>query len=481
MNNTYNRKNIFSSFIWKFMGSSGQQVISLVVQILLARLLSPEEFGTMAIVLVFVNLAQVIVDGGFNTALIQKKEVDDLDYSSALITSVGISVILYILLFIFAPNFATFYGDANLILYLRTIGIIFIINAIYSIQIAYNYKRLQFKITAQASIVATIISGFIGLVMAYFGMGIWSLIIQQISSYFINVLIMLFITKWFPKFAFSLERFKDLFGYGSKILISSLIYRAYLESRTLVIGKFYSSSALGFYQRGEQFPRVVVNNIDGTIQSVMLPTLSNNQENIPTLKSMTRRAVKTSCFLIFPMMFGMAATSKNIVEVVLGSQWSEAIPFLFVFSLTYSIWPLITINQQPMKALGRSDLILKTEILKRVIGITIILLTARISVMAITIGFFFERFIEAIINSIPNKKLINYSLIELFRDVAPSLLLAFAMGVFVFVINFIPLNSNLLILIIQLISGAIFYFGGAIFFKNSSFIYLIGILRSYKK
>src|SRR5699024_8268623 len=164
--------------------------------------------------------------------------------------------------FIFAPNFASFYGDANLILYLRTIGIIFIINAIYSIQIAYNYKKLQFKITAQASIVATIISGFIGLAMAYFGMGIWSLIIQQISSYFIIVLIMLFITEWFPKFTFSFERFKDLFGYGSKILISSLIYRAYLESRTLIIGKYYSSSALGFYQRGEQFPRVVVNNID---------------------------------------------------------------------------------------------------------------------------------------------------------------------------------------------------------------------------
>ncbi|MRI84625.1 oligosaccharide flippase family protein [Aerococcaceae bacterium WS4759] len=470
MEHKVNRNSIISALIWKLLERGGAQVIQLLVQIIIARLLSPEEFGTMAIILVFVNLAQVFIQGGFNIALIQKKDSDELDFSSIFYLSLVIASFFYILLFFFAPVIARFYLDEQLIILLRVIGIVLFTGALNTVQMAYVSKYMLFKKSAFCSLLATVISGIIGIAFAYLGIGIWALVFQQISYSVVNSITLWIKIKWRPKLVFSFVRVTRLFSYGSKILSSSLIYRIYLELRTLIIGRIFSSTSLGFYQRGEQIPRVLVNNIDGAIQSVILPSLAVFQDDLPKIKSMIRRSLKTSSYIIFPIMFGLAAVSDTFVFLILGEQWIPTVPFLIIFSLTYSLWPMITINQQPARALGRSDIILKTEIIKRILGLLIILITVPLGVIAIAVGFFIERLIESGINAYPNKKLIDYKYYEQLVDILPSLCQSIIMAIIVYLMNYLEINL-LVKLILQIIAGVFIYLALSIIFKNDSFEY----------
>lgn len=475
-----NKKNIINSLVWKIIELGGSQLITFVIQIILARILSPSEFGTMSILLVFVNIAQVFVQGGFNVALVQKKEADNLDFSSVLYFSLGISFLLYILLFYTAPWISEFYGDYNLTIYLRTIGIVFFAGAVNSVQLAYLQRKLQFQVSARSSLIANTISGIIGIVAAYMSFGIWALLIQQCMYQILNCIIVAILSDWKPLMKFSLYRIKEMFIYGSSILGSNLISNIYLEIRTLIIGRTYNSTSLGYYKRGEQFPNVIVRNVDGAIQAVLLPSLSSQQSDIKIVKRMVRRSLKTSSFLIFPAMVGMAVTAKNIVVVVLGEKWIPATSLLIIFSLTYAIWPIITINLQPMRALGRSDLILKTEIIKKSIGLVIILITVPISIKAVAIGFMIERYVETIINAIPNKKLINYTYIEQIKDILPSAVQAILMGIIIYFVNFLKLDT-LKTLGIQIVVGASINIALSYILNNEAYTYLLNTTKSYLK
>lgn len=477
--NNFNRANIFSSLFWKLAERSGAQTIQIVVQLILARLLSPNEFGTMAIVLVFVNLSRVFVEGGFNVALIQKKDTDNLDYSSIYVLSLIIAFVLFLILYFVSPSLANFYDQPQLTSILRVSGILLFPGALNTVQESYVAKNFLFKKSAIIALFATVLSGLFGIASAYFNYGIWSLIIQQITFAYIYSYTLQWKIKWKPNFVISWSRVKVLFSYGSKILGSSLIYKLYLESRTLIIGKVFSPSSLGFYQRGEQIPKVLVTNIDGSIQTVMLPTISAKQDDIESIKSMVRRALKISTFLVFPMMFGLAAISKPLIFILLGEKWIEAGTYLMIFSFTYALWPVITINQQSVRALGRSDIILKTEIIKRVIGIFIILFSVTIDVKAIAWGFFVERLIETFINALPNKKLIRYNYWEQIKDILPSLIQSTVMFIVILLISSIQINIFIK-LFLQIIIGISFYFALSIITKNDSFFYLISLLKSVK-
>lgn len=478
MTNDVDKKNIIDSLIWKIIELGGSKVITLIIQIILARLLSPAEFGTMSILLVFVNIAQVFVQGGFNVALVQKRNADDLDFSSILFFSLGTSVLLYFVIFLTAPGIAIFYGDENLILYLRVIGVLFITGAFNSVQVAYLQRKLQFQTSARSSLVANFISGLLSILSAYLSFGIWALIIQQCIYQILNCVIIWKISDWRPKMKFSIHRVKEMFSYGSSILASNLISNIYLEMRTLVIGRTYNSTSLGYYKRGEQFPNIIVRNIDGAIQAVLLPSLSSKQNEIVIVKRMVRRSLKISSFLIFPAMVGMAAAAENLVDVVLGEKWLATAPLLIVFSLTYAIWPIITINLQPMRALGRSDLIFKTEVIKKIIGTLFIVVTVPISIRAVAVGFMLERYIEIIINAIPNKKLINYSLMEQVSDVLPSAIQSAIMGILIYLINYLNIGT-LAKLIIQITIGFIVYLILSILFKNDSLNYLSITIKNH--
>lgn len=475
----FNRNNIFSSLIWKLVERGGAQGIQVVVQLILARLLGPKEFGTMAIVLVFVNLSRVFIEGGFNVALIQKKDTDDLDYSSIYVLSLLIATFLFILLFFVAPTLARFYEQPQLTPILRASGILLFPGALNTVQESYVARNLLFKKGAIVSLTATIVSGFLGIATAYINFGIWSLILQLVTYSYIYTYALQWNIKWKPNFKISWERVLILFSYGSKILGSSLVYRLYLESRTLIIGKMFSSSALGFYQRGEQIPKVLVTNIDGAIQTVMLPTLSAKQDDTESMKFIVKRSLKISTFVVFPMMFGLAAISKPLISIILGEKWMETTSFLMIFSFTYALWPIITINQQAVRALGRGDIILKTEILKRFLGILIILGSVFMGVQAIAWGFFIERIIETYINAWPNKKLLNYSYWSQIKDIFPSLLQSLLIFAIIAAINLVPINIFLK-LFLQLFVGISVYLLISFITKNESFFYLLSTINSFK-
>lgn len=480
MGDNYNKTKVLSSLFWKLLERSGTQGIQFIVQIVLARLLAPEQFGTIAIVMVFIHLAQVFVQSGFNTALIQKKDADEEDFSSIFYLSLGIAGILYIVIFLAAPAISGFYRDPILVPILRVLALILFPGALNSIQNAYIARNLMFKKLFKSSVGAIVISGILGVIAAYFELGVWALVIQQLVNQVAISLIMWITVKWRPKLVFSIQKVRELFSFGWKLLASSLLNVFYLEIRTLFIGRLYSSSALGFYNRGEQFPKLIVNNINGSIQSVMLPTLSAQQDNKKRAKEMMRRAIVTSSFLIFPMMIGMAVVAEQLVVIVLTEKWLPAVPFLQIFSISYALIPIHTANLQAINAMGRSDIFLKLEMIKKALGLVILGISIPFGVYAIAIGQVISGIIATFVNAYPNKQLLKYSYKEQLMDIMPSFFIALIMGGVVYTFNYLSI-SVWQILMLQVCAGIIIYLGLSKLFKIESFGYLIKTIKELMK
>lgn len=480
MGDNYNKTKVLSSLFWKLLERGGTQGIQFIVQIVLARLLAPEQFGTIAIVMVFIHLAQVFVQSGFNTALIQKKDADEEDFSSIFYLSLGIAGILYTIIFVAAPTISVFYRDPILVPILRVLALILFPGALNSIQNAYIARNLMFKKLFKSSVGAIVVSGTLGIIAAYFGLGVWALVIQQLVNQIAISVIMWVTVKWRPKLVFSIPKVRELFSFGWKLLASSLLNVLYLEIRTLFIGRLYSSAALGFYNRGEQFPKLIVSNINGSIQSVMLPTLSAQQDNKKRAKEMMRRAIVTSSFLIFPMMIGMAVVAEPLVAIVLTEKWLPAVPFLQIFSISYALIPIHTANLQAINAMGRSDIFLKLEMIKKVIGLTILGISIPFGVYAIAIGQVISGIIATFVNAYPNKQLLEYSYKEQLLDIIPSFLIALMMGVIVYTFNYLNIVKWQM-LMLQVCAGIIIYLGLSKAFKIESFGYLITTIKQVIK
>lgn len=471
---------VFSSLVWKLLERGGTQGIQFLIQIVLARLLAAEQFGTIAIVMVFINIAQVFVQSGFNTALIQKKDADDVDFSSVFYFSLALAGILFLIIFLSAPIIARFYKDDILVPVIRVLSLTLFFGTLNSIQNAYIARNLMFKKLFKSSLGAIIISGSFGLFAAYQGLGVWALVVQQLTNQMTISIIMWFTVKWRPKFIFSIARVKDLFSYGWKLLASSLLNTLYLEIRTLFIGRMYTSSTLGYYNRGQQFPKVIVSNIDGSIQSVMLPTLSAHQDDKKKVKDMMRRAIMTSSFLIFPMMIGMAVVAEPLVKIVLTDKWLPAVPFLQIFCISYALIPIHTANLQAINAMGRSDIFLRLEVVKKLLGLVILGISLPFGVYAIAIGQVISAIISTFINVYPNKHLLNYSYREQWADIMPSLVLAVIMGITVYMFNLINIAAWK-VLGLQLVVGVGSYIGLAKIFRVESLSYLNATLTNLFK
>lgn len=474
------KENIISSLLWKLMERSGTQGIQFIVQIILARLLLPEEYGIIAIVMVFIQLANVFVQSGFNTALIQKKDADEVDFSSVFYLSLVVALLLYIIIYFASPVIASFYSQPLLIPVLRVVSFTLFIGAFNSIQNAFVAKHMLFKKLFLSSLGAVIISGVVGIVSAYSGLGVWALVAQQLTNQFMIAIILWFTVKWRPHLLFSFNRVKTLFSYGSKLLASALIDTLYRDLRTLIIGRIYAPSTLGFYNRGQQFPHIIVSNIDGSIQSVMLPALSAHQDNRKRVKDMMRRAIVSSSFLIFPMMIGMAVVAEPLVKIVLTEKWLPAVPFLQIFCISLSFWPIHTANLQAINAMGRSDIFLKLEVVKKIIGLIILVFSLPFGVYAIAIGQVVSSVISTFVNAYPNKKLLEYSYKEQWIDIMPSLMISLFMGAIVYSLKFLSM-SDLHMLIVQIGAGAVVYIGLAKLFKIESFDYLVHTIKQLIK
>lgn len=472
MEKKQNIKNkVFEGLFWKFSERIIAQLITFVVSIVLARILSPNEYGTIALVMVFIALADVFVSSGFGNALIQKKNSDDVDFSSVFYFNIVFSIIIYLLLYLCAPIIASFYSRAELVLVLRVLAIRIPIAAINSVQQAFVSKHMLFKRFFYSTLFGTVLSGVVGIIMAYQGYGIWALVAQYLTNTVVDTITLWFTVKWRPKKAYSWKRIRTLYKYGWKLLCSGLLETGYTQLRSLIIGKIYSSSDLAFYNKGDQIPNLLVTNINTSISSVLFPAISFYQDSNKQVKSMTRRAIRISSYVMWPLMIGLFVTSESIIHILLTDKWLDCVPFLQCACISYAFWPIHTANLEALKAIGRSDLFLKLEIIKKILGVIVICIAIRFGVLAIALSAVIISFLSSFINAYPNTRLLGYSYLEQVKDIFPSILLSACMGIIISVIPCFTRNSYIL-LVLQVIAGGLVYVGGSMLLKFESFYYI---------
>lgn len=480
MKKTHNKKNsVASSLLYKFFERLGIKGIGFVISVILARLLDPEIFGLVAIIIAVNSIAQTFVDSGLSTALVQNKSANDADYSTVFYISFGISAFLYVILFFCAPLIATYYELDGLVMPFRVLSLTLLFYSYNSIQVAKLTREMQFSKMFACNMTVTVLTGTIGVVMAYKGFGLWSLVFYYLSNSILSCVAYMIVEKWRPKLVFSVSRAKELFNYGYKILISGLLCSIFSNIRTFIIGKMYSPTDLGYYNRGEQIPSIVSTTMDSVFSSVMLPVYARAQGNKQRVCSMLSRTVSLNSFINFTAMFGLAAVAAPLVQLLYTEKWMFCVPYLQILSLanlTVSIFSpcLVTI-----KAVGRSDIYLKLEVVRRIVMVGILLLSLCFHLLiAIAIGWLISTIVDVAIILVPIKKLVGYSWCDQFRDVLPSLLISIVMCGIVYCVSLFNLPT-VVILILQLFVGMGVYLGIAWLFRVKNLTYLLSKFKSY--
>lgn len=469
MNNSIS-KNIVSGMFWRFGEKFSAQLVSLIVSIVLARILMPEDYGIVAIVNVFVSIMEIFVTSGLGTALIQKKEATDEDFSTLFWSNIVLSLIIYVLIFAISPRIAIFYDMPLLTAVLRVFAIRLPINAVNSIQNAYISRHMEFKKFFYATISGTIVSAIIGIYLAYIGCGVWALIVQMLTNTIIDTIVLSFIINWRPEFYFSWKKAKPLISYGWKILITDLIGTIFNQLNSFIIGILYSSEDLAFYSQGKKYPELINNNIEATLSAVLFPAMSLciDKEEMVQIR---RKSLKMMYYLIFPIMFGMYAIADKMIIVLLTDKWIFAVPYLRITCITAIINVFGTTFIQEIKAIGRSDITLKMELIKKPIYLIILCISLCYGVKAIAFTAIINSIIAFIINVYPVNKYIGYDYKMHLLDAVPS----FAMSIFMccivyFIGNYVP--NDVLGLITQIVVGGVLYLVSSIITKNDSFIFL---------
>lgn len=473
------RKNdLLNNLSWKFAERIAAQLVTAIVSIILARMLTPQDYGIVAIVTIFITFANVFVSDGFGSALIQKKEVDALDYSSVLYFNIIFSIVLYAILFFCAPLIASFYGDGYEILtpVLRVLGLRIIVSAINSVQQAYVSRKMIFKKFFWSTLIGTVLSAVVGIGMAYNGFGVWALVGQYLTNTTVGTVALALSLRKKTILSFSFERLKGMVGYGSKILGTSLLITGYQEIRALIIGKVYSSEDLAYYDKGRQFPNLIVTNINTSIGAVLFPKMAQEQDDKTRIREITRKSIRFSSYLMCPLMLGLAAVAEPFVKIVLTDKWLPCVTLLQIFCVVYLFQPIHTANMQAIKAIGRSDVYLKLEIIKKVIELVVLLIVMWISVEAIVVSMAILTMAFTFVNAYPNKKLLNYSFKQQMGDILPSVCMSLAMAVIVYFFGKIPMNAYISFGV-QIMVGMIVYFALSLITRNSELKYFINLIK----
>ena len=471
-----NRSKVFSNLIWRFMERGGSQLVSFIVSIVLARILEPVMYGTVSKVTVITAILLVFVDSGMANALIQKKEPDDLDFSSVFWFNMGFCLLLYTALFLLAPWIASFYKEPGLTPVVRVLGLTLVVAGLKNVQQAYVSKTLQFRRFFFATLGGTLFSAVLGITLAYRGFGVWALVAQQLSNVAVNTAILWFTVGWKPKRMFSLQRLGGLLSYGWKLLAASLIDAVYLKIYPLIIGVYYTNEDIAFYEKGMNWPNLLVENINTSMDSVMLPVLSAEQDRKERVRDMTQRAIKTGTYVIMPLMAGLVACAVPLVRLLMTEKWLPCVPYLQIFCIIYAFFPLHTANLNAIKAVGRSDTFLILEIIKRGLELVILLITMRHGVFTMAIGLLISELASQGINAWPNKKLLGYSYAAQLKDMAPAILLSLFMAACVYPVSLLGL-SDLPTLLIQVPLGVAIYVLGSRLLKLDSFDYLLSVAQ----
>lgn len=473
-------KNSVKAFLWKLMERFGYLGIQFLLQLILARLLSPEHYGVLSLMMIFTTLANVFIQTGFNTSLIQNKDVTEDDYSSVFWISFGIAGIIYAVIFFTAPLIAIFYEMPDIIAPLRVLALMLFPGAINSIQLAKVSRELDFKKVFISNVGSVLLSGVVGIVVAVMGGGLWSLVVQTVLQTTIACLAMFINVKWFPRFVCDLKRVGVLFKFGWKLLVSLLIDTLYQDIYSLVIGKKYDSTTLGHHNRGKQFPQFIISAVNGAVQSVMLPTMSAEQDDKTKVKTLARNSIIMSSYIVFPVMVGLAAVSSPLVSILLTDKWLPCVPFLQIYCISQAFYPVHSCNLQAINAMGRSDIFLRLEIIKKCYG-AVALVVAVIwfdSPIAIAMTSVITTVISCFVNAYPNKKLIGYSYFEQMRDILPSLALSLIMYLVVVFAGKLPLN-NIYLILIQVAVGVAVYLLLSVVLRPAPFKFLLKQVKTF--
>lgn len=473
------KNNIISSFIWKFSERILAQVVSFIVSVILARMLLPESYGIVAMVMVFINIANVFVTSGFNSALIQKKDANETDFSTIFYCSLGVACFIYLILFIFAPQIAIFYKTKELTPILRVFGLKIIIASYNSIQHSYISRNMMFKKFFFSTLGGTIISGIIGILMAYHGFGVWALVAQYLINSVMDSIILTFTIEWKPKLVFSLDSAKGLMSYGWKVLCSSLIGTIYNNLRSLIIGRTYSSADLAYYNKGKNFPDLIINNVVVSITSVLFPTMSNANGDASIVRQLTRKSIRVTSYLVFPMMMGMAMVAKPFTVILLTEKWLGSVIFMQLCCLQCAFHTVSDTNLQAINAMGRSDIVLKLEFIKKPMGILLLILAIPHGIFMVVLTMPLTGLYTMMVNMLPNRKLLGYGFIEQIMDLMPAIIMSIIMGVCIYPISLLGL-SNIMTLVVQITLGIIVYVVLSVISKNEAFLWIFERMRGLK-
>ena len=431
--------------------------------------------------IIFTTLANVFIQNGFNTALIQNKDVTEEDYSSVFWVTLGIAGILYAVIFFTAPLIADFYSMPELVTPFRVLALMLFPGALNSVQLAKVSREMDFKKVFYSNVGAIIVAGVVGIIIALMGGGLWALVAQTMLNIFIAATVMKFTSKLKLHFVINWKRVKVLFSYGWKLLVSGLVDTLYQDLQALVVGKKYDSATLGFFNKGKQFPQFIMNSINSTVQSVMLPAMSEKQDKKQELKALMRQAISLGSYVVFPMMAGLAGVATPLIKLLLTDTWLPCVPYMQVYCISFAFWPIHSCNLQAINAMGRSDIYLKLEIIKKSYGLIALVIAVVFfkSPLAIAMTGAITAFLSFFVNAFPNSKLIGYSYFEQVRDILPALLAALAMCGVVLLIGLLPISTALL-LALQILAGFATYLLISVIFKFKSFYFLLGVIRNFK-
>lgn len=478
-NNQSLRNRALSGMTWKLLEKAGMQTVQFVVQIVLARLVTPAEYGLVGLLTIFIAVSEPFITQGFTTALIQKKETDEIDFSSVYWANIFLGFAIYGVLFAASPLISLFYQQEQLTALMRVLSINIIAGAFCAVHNAVLVKNLDFKKSFFRNLFNIGTQAVVGIVLALIGMGPWALVFSKVTGTVVGSIVLNITIKWKPIKVFSRERLWNLFGYSSKVFATNELNVVFNNISSLVIGKYYSSEDLGFYQRGQQMPQMIMNAIDGSFNEVLYPTLSSIQDDLQHLKNVLRRSLKTSMFIVLPLMMGLMATSDTLVSVLLTGKWLPCVPFLRLQCIICAFWPL-SASINALNAIGKSGVTLKISIIGKILTIGFLIIGLRFGVYAIMISTLCAELLSIRIVSIYTKKYINYSLFEMIEDMFKSLLCSLLMGGIVIFVGLVPINA-LLKLMAQIIVGVCVYLAFSKILKNESYSYVLDIIKTYVK
>lgn len=477
MTETEMKQKVAKGVFWKLLENGGAQGIQFVIAILLARMLTPAEYGVVGIIMIFITIANVFVQSGFGTALVQKKQADEMDFSSVCYFEIVLAAGMYGILYLAAPVIASYYEIEELRAIVRVLAVVLFPGAVISVQTAYVSRKMEFRGLFLSTLAASVISGAVSIWMAYKGYGVWAMVGQQVMYYGALMMALFLTVSWKPARMYSMERVREMFGFGWKLLCASLLDTIFNNLYGLLIGKIYNEELLGSYNRGEQFPKLIATDLGMAIQAVLLPAFSSRQEDVVRVRQMVRQAIRLSSFVTLPMLLGMFAVADTMVEVLLGEKWLICVPFLRIMCISYCFWPIHITNLQAINAMGRSDIFLRLELVKKGLSLAALGVGMCFSVYGMVMIKAVQDFLCTFVNAAPNRKLLGYRIRQQWMDVMPSAGLSFVMCILVMTVGrLFGEMVSLVRLTVQIGCGAVVYTGLAWLFKMDSFWYLARLI-----